>query len=213
MTYFSAAVAASGVFIVAGWRSKRVASAACASGGVATADPLWDEAEIDLASSHSQTDIGAAVRLALKRLGPAMAQRSVHAEVAVPSGLMVRMRSATLADLLEDLVTATIHAAPACRLLLTAAAHGDRIHVGVTDDMPGADPAVRVGSVRSLMERVALRGGALDVEVRPAEGTTMTLRLTAGDEDGSDAAKQAAEKSAKGLVPLMPVHTASGQLR
>ena len=118
-----------------------------------------------------------------------------------------------MADLLEDLVTAAIHAAPACRLLLTAVAHGDRIHVGVTDDMPGADPAVRMGSVRSLMERVALRGGALDLEVRPAEGTTMTLRLAAGNEDGSDTTKQAVAKPAKVGLPWTPVHTASGQLR
>jgi hypothetical protein len=45
--------------------------------------------------------------------------------------------------------------------------------------MPGADAAVRRAGVRGLMERVAMRGGALDVDVRPAEGTTMTLRLPA----------------------------------
>jgi hypothetical protein len=36
-----------------------------------------------------------------------------------------------------------------------------------------------MADVRGLMERVALRGGTLDVDVRPAEGTTMTLRIAA----------------------------------
>ena len=47
--------------------------------------------------------------------------------------------------------------------------------------MPGADPAMRQAMLRSQMERAALRGGTLDVEVRPAEGTTITLRLAAAD--------------------------------
>jgi glucose-6-phosphate-specific signal transduction histidine kinase len=113
-----------------------------------------------------------------------MASQSVQADIAVPFGLSVRMRSAALADLLEDLLAAAIHSAPASRLLMTAATHGDYVHIGITDDMPGADPAVRQGSVRGLMERVALRGGALDINVRVNEGTTMTLRLAAAGEKG-----------------------------
>lgn len=129
--------------------------------------------------SAPQADAGAMVRLALKRLAPVLASQSVQAEVAAPQGLMVRMRGAALADLLEDLLAAAIHSAPASRILLTATAHGDHVEIAVVDDMPGTDPAMRMGRVRGLMERVAMRGGALDVDVRPAEGTTMTLRLSA----------------------------------
>jgi signal transduction histidine kinase len=115
-----------------------------------------------------------------------MTSLSVRAEVFSPAGLLVRMRSAALADLLEELLATVIHGAPASRLLLTATTHGDRIHVSITDDMPNVDPAVRQGSVRGLIERVALRGAALDVHVRPTEGTTMTLRLTAAAENRQD---------------------------
>jgi hypothetical protein len=184
MMYFLAAVAASGIFVAAGWHSKRAQGKAAAQGWHGLPfDPLWGEAELDVDASGAYADAGAAIRLVLKRLAPLMASQSVQAEIACPSGLRVRMRSATLADLLEELLAASIHAAPASRLLMTAATHGERIHVGITDDMPGADPAVRLGSVRGLMERVALRGGALDVNVRPTEGTTMTLRLTAATEE------------------------------
>jgi hypothetical protein len=209
MMYFLAAAAASGVFIVAGWRSKQAFGAASAHGGNALpVDPLWGEAEIDLASPHAQTDIAAAIRLALKRLALVMANHSVHAEIAVPSGLIVRMRATALADLLEDLVAAAIHAAPASRLLLTATARGERIYVGVTDDVPGADPAVRARSVRSLTERVALRGGALDIDVRPAEGTTMTLRLSGVGEDRQERTDWALPESSS-----IPVHAGVNQLR
>jgi hypothetical protein len=178
MAYFLAAVAASCIFIVAGWRSRQACGQAVAPGRYGLAvDPLWGDTEIDVDSP--QADIAAAVRLALKRLAPVMANQSVQAEVAAQSGLRVRMRGAALTDLLEELLTASIHGAPASRLLLTATTRGDRVYVAVTDDMPNADPAVRLGSVRGLIERIALRGGALDVAVRPAEGTTMTLRLAA----------------------------------
>jgi hypothetical protein len=184
MAYFLAAVAASGIFIAAGWRSKT------ARGLVATHgchglpfDPLWAEADTEASASDVHADVAAAIRLVLKRLAPVMASQSVRAEVFSPAGLLVRMRSAALVDLMEELLSVAIHGAPASRLLLTATTHGDRIHIGITDDMPGVDPAVRLGSVRGLMERVAMRGGALDVLVRPAEGTTMTLRLAAAVQD------------------------------
>jgi hypothetical protein len=200
MAYFLAAVVASGIFVVAGWRSNK------ARGLVETQDrhdllrdPLWADAEIDIDASQAQADVGAAIRLALKRLAPVMASQSVRADVAAPSGLPVRMRGAALADLLEELLTAAIHGAPASRLLLTAATHGDRVHVSITDDLPGADPAVRLGSLRGLMEDVAMRGGALDVDVRPAEGTTMTLRLAAATDEPQDKTERPPSEPAKEL--------------
>jgi hypothetical protein len=181
--YLLAAAAASGIFVVAGWRSKQASGLAAARGwrGLPI-DPLWGEEEVDIASGESKADVGGAIRLVLKRLAPVMASQSVQAEIAVPPGLLVRMKSAALADLLEELLAAAIHGAPACRLLLTATTHGDRIYVGLTDDMPGADPEIRLGRIRGLMERVAMRGGVLDLKVRPDEGTTMTLRLAAATE-------------------------------
>jgi hypothetical protein len=211
MTYLLAVVAASGVFMLAGWRSKKASDAASAAVPV---DALWGDPEIDLTSARSQTDIGAAIRIALKRLAPVMANNAVHADVAAPFGLLVRMRSAALVDLLEDIVAAAVQAAPASRLLLTAAGFGDRIYIGVTDDVPGADLAVRAGGVRSLVERVALRGGVLDIDVRPEEGTTLTLRLAAVGEGWHGAKDRALPEPAKGpAIPLIPSHAGTHQLR
>jgi hypothetical protein len=183
MTYFVAALAASGIFLVAGWRSRQARG--MASGRYAVqSDLLWAEAERDV--SDTQADAGVALRIALKRLAPVLASHSIQADVAAPMGLLVRMRGSALADLLEELLAAVLHTAPASRLLLTAAAHGERIYIGITDDMPGADPDRRRAGVRGLIERVAMRGGALDIDVRPAEGTTMTLRLTAASNEKRD---------------------------
>jgi hypothetical protein len=204
ITYIAAAVAASCVFIVAGRRSKHAhhhASARSMHG--MPVDPLWGESEIDLSETKSQADASAALRLALKRLAPVMASQSIQAEVAAPAGLMVRMRGAALADLLEEMLSAAIRAAPASRILLTAAPQGERVCICITDDIPNADPNFRRAGVRGLMERVAMRGGALDVDVRPAEGTTMTLRLGAVSEDRQD---RALPEPAKGTTPpLIPI--------
>jgi hypothetical protein len=206
MAYLLAAIAASGIFVVAGRRSRRALNLASAPGRQTLPfDPLWGEPEIDAASSQSQADVAGAIRLALKRLGPVMASKSVQAEVAAAPGLLVRMRGAALADLLEELVASAIHNAPASRLLLTAARYGDRIYVGVTDDMPGGDATLRISTIRGLMERVAMRGGSLDIDVRPAEGTTMTLRLAtalAGEKKGK-ALPEPAKAAASPLIPSM----------
>jgi hypothetical protein len=187
MTYFVAAVAASGIFIAAGWRSKQARRKSSARAGVGLPnDPLWDEVEIDPTDASPQADAGAALRLALKRVAPVMANQFVQAEVAASSGLMVRMRGAALADLLEEMLVAAVHAAPASRILLTAAARGERVAICITDDVPNADPDIRRAGLRSLMERVALRGGVLDVDVRQDEGSTMTLRLNAASADIKD---------------------------
>jgi hypothetical protein len=54
------------------------------------------------------------------------------------------------------------------------------------------------------MERVAMRGGALDVDVRPAEGTTMTLRLGAVSEDRQDRAlPESAKETTPPLIPIV----------
>ena len=182
MAYFLAAFAACGVFVAAGWRSKRIVTLVSHRGRYdMPLDPLWPDAGIDLSADKPETDAAAAIRLVMKRLGPLLKTLSVEAEVAAPPGLLVRMRSATLVDLLEELLGSVTHNAPASRILLTAAQRGDHVEIGLTDDMPGADPAMRQAMLRGQMERVALRGGTLDVEVRPAEGTTITLRLAAAD--------------------------------
>lgn len=212
MTYILTAVIASGIFIVAGWRTKPAPGAAPNRRSYdRPVDALWNDAEIDLSASQPLADVGAAMRLALKRLAPVLTSRCVQAEIAAPSGLLVRMRGAALTDLLEELLAAAIHGAPASRLLLTAATRGDGIYVGITDDMPGADRTVRMGSVRGLIQRIAMRGGALDVDVRPNEGATLTLRLPAASEHGQPA--RTLPKAKRPVAPSIPVMRAEPQLR
>ncbi len=145
-----------------------------------------------------------------------MANRSVQAEVAAAFGLRVRMNGAALADLLEEMLGAAIHAAPASRVLLTAVTQGQRVVISITDDMPNADADVRRASVRGLMERVAMRGGSLDVDVRPKEGTTMTLRLGAYTEESPERTRDAASdplKEAGGDTPNMVPEISFGMSR
>jgi glucose-6-phosphate-specific signal transduction histidine kinase len=115
------------------------------------------------------------------------------------------MRGAALADLLEEMLGVAIHAAPASRILLTAVEQGEHVAISITDDIPNADPGVRRAGVRGLMERVALRGGALDVIVRPDEGTTMTLRLAAAAaEDRPSSETGSASSTTSGGKPFVP---------
>jgi hypothetical protein len=202
------ALAASAMFIVAGRRSKHVVGrAAIREEYGLPVDPLWSEAELDLAEDRPQCDAGAALRLALKRLVPAMTDQHIHAEIAASPGLTVRMRGALLADLLEEVLAAAIHAAPSSHLLLTTSVRGERVSVSVTDDVPGADPNRRRAAVQALAERVAMRGATLDIDVHPNEGTTTTLRLTAVREDSKDRAlPEPAKGATPPLIPLRAVY-------
>jgi hypothetical protein len=218
-TYMLVALATSAAFIVAGRRSKHVVGLAPIREEYGLpVDPLWIEAELDLAEDRPQCDPGAALRLALKRLVPAMTDQRIHADVAASPGLMVRMRGAVLTDLLEEMLVATIHAAPASRLLLTTSLRGERISVSVTDDVPRADPHLRRAAIEALTQRVVMRGGTLDIDVHPDEGTTTTLRLTAAREDSKDqtplepaprATSLATPRAASNLIPVSYGQSAS----
>jgi len=196
MAYAVAALAASTLFGFAGWQSRRTARAPRRAG---QDDFDWIvPTEADMMGT-TQADVAAAVRAALGRVHPLLTRQFVHIDVAVPPELNARMRGASLIDAIEEMLTAAIQAAPASRLLLTALAQGDHIEIAVTDDMPGADQAFRLGQVRGLSERTALRGGSLHIAVHPTEGTTTALRVAA-----ASPAPAAAES-----VPAMPAHQAS----
>jgi len=180
MTYVVAVMVASGIFIAAGRRNKQVSALASAPGTDRfPADPLWDQPEIDLSAPHPPADVGAAMRVALKRLLPILRNRAVQAEIALSPGLMVPMQGAAVTDLLEDLLSNAIQSAPASRMLVTAGRQNGGVYVGITDDMPAADLTVRTDCVRGLKQRAAMLGGTLQVDVRPREGATVTLWLPA----------------------------------
>jgi hypothetical protein len=202
-TYLLAALAVSGAFVIAGRRSKTIVRlAAIREENGLPVDPLWSEAEPDLAADDSRCDVDAALRQALKRLAPIMANQSIHADVATSPGLLVRMPGAVLTDLLEEVLAATVKAAPSSRLLLTTSVRGDRVAISVTDDVPDADPDLRRAGFQALNERVVLRGATLDVEVRPHEGTTTTLRLANARETKDRALPETPRGAARPFVPI-----------
>lgn len=193
MAYIGVAVAASLLFAAAGWRSRQVFHTS--SGSV---DNLLDmSGPANTMADQPLSDVAEAIHIALKRLTPVITSQSVRVDVAARQGLMVRMRAPALADLVEELLASVIHSAPASMLLLTAAARGDRVYISLSDDMPNADPAIRQSQVRNLAERVAMRGGALDINVYPDEGTTTTIRLATASEPlaASDSGKAGAFKT------------------
>lgn len=175
MPYVFATASAFLLFVFAGWRIRQNHVYAAPAGPfMRAADP-----PPDLNAGASPAEVNASLSLALKRLLPVMTRRGVRAEVAVRPGLWVPLSAGGLADLLEELLAAAIHQAVADRLLVTAVVDGGQIHIGVTDDDAGADPDARAAHAQRLAERAALFGGTLDLEVRPGQGTTMTLRLAA----------------------------------
>jgi hypothetical protein len=199
MTYLIAGAASSVLFVAAGWRSHRAVGTSSPyvrlglGMHISLPDDVPGPANPDVAPEN---DVSAAIYLALARLSAVIASQSVKIDVAVRPGLKVGLRGAALADTLEELLAAALQAAPACRMLLTAAADGDRIDINVTDDMPGGDPAVRLGRIKTLKQRVAMRGDSLTVHVSPKEGTTMTLRLARG---ADRAAEQVPDKATRAV--------------
>ncbi len=179
MSYLIATAAAFVLFFAAGWRGRQTAGVPAPilrprfGMHVILPDGISDPG----LDGHARDDVSTTVYLALARLASVIARQSVKIDVAVRPGLRVRMRSPLLADVLEELVTLAVQAAPASQVLLTAVEDGDHVDIGITDDMPGGDAANRLGRIATLIERLRLRGDSLKVDVRPNEGTTMTLRL------------------------------------
>ncbi len=183
MSYLIAGTAASALFVAAGWRSRQAAGPSALHGrfGLGMHVALTDDLAYPAERGNGQRDdVSAAVYMALARLSSVIASQSVKIDVAVRPGLKVLMRPASLVDTIEELLAAAVQFAPASRMLLTAVADGDRVQINVTDDMPCGDAVARLGRIRTLTERVAMRGDSLVLDVRPQEGTTMSLRLAGG---------------------------------
>lgn len=185
LAYLVAATTASVLFVAAGFRRSQAISTV-----LGRPDQRVERRTLALdpeaAREQPLGDAAECIHMALGRLASLTGSQSTHVDVAARHGLLVRLCPPVLTDLLEDVIATALHNAPASDLLVTASAHGDRIHITVSDDIPNADLAVRQSQVRHVQERIALSGGTLDVQVRPAEGTLMTLRLLAAFEAPAD---------------------------
>lgn len=176
LVYLVAATLVSLAVLFAGWRRSRARSNAAAH---FTHDP--DGGPDD----KTPADVHDAAVTALNRLLPLLARQASEVDLGIRPGLLVRLSEDTLAGLLEDLLTAMLQNAPASPLLLTAVTRGGQIAVVLSDETADSDEAELRGMFRGLAERVALRGGALDVAAEAGQGTTVTLRLAAAQPGGS----------------------------
>ncbi len=107
--------------------------------------------------------------------------------MAVQPGLVIRTDQRPFREILGDLVRRAIEQSPCGCVLLTAARIGSQVHVSVSDDASAADGAIRLTRLGDAERLVALQGGSMDINSRPGEGTTVTIRLPGSDASGSDA--------------------------
>jgi hypothetical protein len=107
------------------------------------------------------------------------AARGVHLELAVETGLLVRMHRTRLHELLGAMLTHAIHGLPGGRVLVGAMQHGGRVQIAVIDEEASTDRASQEADLRQAVQLAALQGATLEIDVRPGEGTTLLLRLPA----------------------------------
>jgi hypothetical protein len=181
MTYILAATTVLALFVFASWKSRQKRVPVTRNGLLNTRPALQPRTLPD--PERSPADVEAALQLALKRLLPVMQSRRVRTDVAVRPDLLVGIAGAPLTDLLEEFVAAAIHHARAHRLLITAVRDDEKVIIRLADNAPDADPEMRAGIIKSLAEKVASQGGTLEVDVRPLEGTMMTMRLPVASTD------------------------------
>ena len=169
------ALAASAVVLAAGWTRRREIMQR--QGGSAIRSGI----ALAPASLGSETvDVLAEAASVMQRCESLAAERFVALEVAVQPGLTVGANMRALQDILTEIVRQAIEHSPCGRVLLGAAHVGGRVQIAVCDDAGNADRALRASQLRQAQRWAALQGATLDIDVRPGQGTTTTLRLPAG---------------------------------
>ena len=112
-------------------------------------------------------------------LMPLAQELGTRIQFAVSPGRTVRAHAGGLAAAVRETMETAIRAAPGGAVLVSVLPLGQQIHIAVTDDSPHADRAAREALARGAEAAIALRGGSVAVEIRPGQGTTVTLRLPA----------------------------------
>jgi len=130
--------------------------------------PLRADGRLDVAT-EARTVVGLFATLAT--------QRGVQMELAVESGLMVRMEQGQFHELLGAVLTHAIHAGSG-RVLLGAMRHAGRVQIAIMDESRGTTRGQQEADLRPAARLAALQGATLEVDARP-EGTTILLRLLA----------------------------------
>jgi len=88
---------------------------------------------------------------------------------------------AAIYRIVQEALTNTVKHGGATRARVEIREDGSNVHVVVSDDGAGFDPAVATAGfgLLGMRERVELLGGSLEIESAPGGGTTVTVRLPA----------------------------------
>jgi hypothetical protein len=128
--------------------------------------------------SHDRLcDAGAEVRDLALTLQSFVESHMARLKFATQPDLMLRMDRGVLREILWDVASGAICAAPGGQVLMTAMRQGGRIHITISDDGQAGDVAAREAALRDASRLVALQGGSLDIDSRAHEGTSVTIRL------------------------------------
>ena len=122
-------------------------------------------------------DVQAEAKAVLASLAGIARQRDTRLEIAIQQGLTVRIDGDEFRDVVAALVTHSIHATTGGKVLLGAMRHAGRIQIAVMDEGNGDDQSLQLANLRAVSDLVARRGGSLEIDNRPGEGTTLLLRL------------------------------------
>lgn len=122
-------------------------------------------------------DLEAALRDAMVAVEAVARSHWVRMTLAAGAAMTVPVNPNALRIALRDTMLTAIHAAPGGQVLATAAMFGSQLYVRITDDGAGSDQQVREISMRPTELSIAQLGGSIEVEARPARGTSVTIRL------------------------------------
>lgn len=122
------------------------------------------------------------------------ARRMVRLGFAVQEGLTLRANPVALRLMIADLIECAIRLAPCGAVLISAARHGGRIQITVSDDGPGRQIDWLRSELRPAEQIAALHGGTLELRGQTAHGGAIVVRLP-------DAANARAQHASTKWVP------------
>jgi hypothetical protein len=97
-------------------------------------------------------------------------------ELAVQPDLTAGVDGQVFRDTSAALIAYAAGQAPSGRVLVCAARHEGGLQVSVLDSGNGRDPSVQRVRLRDTEGQIALRGGTLEAETYPGEGTKLVVR-------------------------------------
>ena len=129
------------------------------------------------ATEGGGVDPAMAIRQVLAQLEPLARDRGVTFTMAIGSRLVARAEPDAFRQALSDLVQHAIGRAPNGSVLISAGQQAGRVRIAVSDDGPFGNEADARTALRPVSDFLQIQGGSLEIDDRPGEGMTVTMRL------------------------------------